>query len=328
MAERDYRAVGPLPTSTRFLAGTSIEVARKIPRGSAPEHALFDFDGTLSLIREGWMDVMVPLLAGILYEYARPEETEEGIRALVKDFVTELTGKQTIYQMIRLVEEIRARGGVPRDPRDYKAEYHERLMERIASRRKGLADGTLPREEALVPGSLEILGLLRARGVHIYIASGTDEGYVLEEAALLGVDEFAPGRIYGAQADYASFSKEMVIRRILTENRVDGRRLAAFGDGYVEIADCKAVGGTAVAVASDESGRSGRPDPWKRERLLGAGADLVVPDYRDAAALVAYVWDGIEPESAAGAAPAGRAEPRNEAYAGAGPGGPGRGGPR
>lgn len=306
MAERDYRAAWPLPSSTRFLAGTSIEVAREIPRDPAPEHALFDFDGTLSLIREGWMDVMVPLLAGILSEYARPWETEAEISALVKDFVTELTGKQTIYQMIRLAEEIRARGGTPRDPLDYKAEYHERLMERIASRRKGLADGTLPRAEALVPGSLEILSLLRDRGVHIYIASGTDEEYVLEEAALLGVDGFAPGRIYGAQADYASFSKEMVIRRILTENRVDGRRLAAFGDGYVEIADCKAAGGTAVAVASDESGRSGRPDPWKRERLLGAGADLVVPDYRDAAALVAFVWDGTEPEPVSGAAPAGQ----------------------
>lgn len=313
MAERDYRAVWPLPSSTRLLAGTSVEVVRELPRGPAPEHALFDFDGTLSLIREGWMDVMVPMLAEILLEYARPGETEEGIRALVKDFVTELTGKQTVYQMIRLAEEIRARGGTPRDPLDYKAEYHERLMERIAFRRKGLADGTLPREAALVPGSLEILGLLKARGVAIYIASGTDEEYVLEEAALLGVDEFARGRIYGAQADYASFSKELVIRRILEVNRVDGRRLAAFGDGYVEIADCKAAGGIAVAVASDESGRSGRPDPWKRERLLGAGADLVVPDYRDAEALVSYIWDGIEPEPAADAEPTGRT--REEAAA-------------
>ena len=329
MAERDYKAAWPLPSSTRCLPGTSIEIARQLTRGPAPEHALFDFDGTLSLIREGWMDVMVPLLAGILLDFARPGETEESIRALVKDFVTELTGKQTIYQMIRLADEIRARGGVPRDPRDYKAEYHERLMERISARRKGLAEGTLPREEALVPGSLEILRLLRDRGVRIYIASGTDEEYVLEEAALLGVDEFAPGRIYGAQADYASFSKELVIRRILEENRVDGRRLAAFGDGYVEIADCKAVGGTAVAVASDESGRSGRPDAWKRERLLGAGADIVVPDYRDAAALVAYIWDGIEPAPgpARGEAAVADSEPA-PGQGGPGQGGPGQGGRR
>jgi len=183
MAERDYKAVWPAPRTTRFLSGTSIEIVRDLKRGQAPEHALFDFDGTLSLIREGWMEVMVPLLAEKLLAFARPGETEAGLTALVRDFVTELTGKQTIYQMMRLAEEIRARGGKPRAPEDYKAEYHDRLMSRIASRRTGLADGSIPREEALVPGSLKILTALRERGVAVYIASGTDEAYVLEEAA-------------------------------------------------------------------------------------------------------------------------------------------------
>ena len=71
---------------------------------------------------------------------------------------------------------------------------------------------------------------------------------------------------------------------------MDGRCLLGFGDGYVEIQNIKAVGGTAVAVASDEAGRSGRPDPWKRDRLIGVGADLVIPDYRDWPALVGYLW--------------------------------------
>jgi hypothetical protein len=46
-----------------------------------------------------------------------------------------------------------------------------------------------------------------------------------------------------------------------------------------------------VAVASDEAARSGRCDAWKRERLIGAGADLVIPDYRETPALLDYVWD-------------------------------------
>ncbi len=58
----------------------------------------------------------------------------------------------------------------------------------------------------------------------------------------------------------------------------------------MEIQNVKAVGGVAVAVASDEAGRSGKPDLWKRDRLIGAGADLVIPDYRDWAALVDYLW--------------------------------------
>jgi phosphoglycolate phosphatase len=295
MAERDYARSCPLPERAEYLPGTSIELVRAFRLDSPPRHALFDFDGTLSLVREGWMDIMVPLLVEKLLPFAGNGEDRSSLEALVRDFVAALTGKQTIYQMIRLAEEIRARGGSPADPREYKAEYHERLMSRIASRREGLASGAIAAEDMLVPGSLDILGLLRDRGVAIYVASGTDERYVLEEAALLGIDEYAGGRIYGAQADHASFSKEMVIRRILAENGVEGRALLAFGDGYVEIADCKAAGGIAVAVASDEAGRSGRPDGWKRERLIGAGADLVIGDYREARKLVDFVWNAATP---------------------------------
>ena len=220
MSERDYVQACKVPAATHFLPGTSIEIVRPRKPGPPPKHALFDFDGTLSLVREGWMEIMVPQLAEHLLPYARQGETAESITRLVRDFVTELTGKQTIYQMIRLAEEIRLRGGTPAEPQAYKDEYHHRLMARIDSRRQGLADGTLPRTALLVPGSLEILKGLQERGTAIYIASGTDEKYVLEEARLLGLDVFAPGRIYGAQADHTSFSKEMVIRRILQENAV------------------------------------------------------------------------------------------------------------
>ena len=58
-----------------------------------------------------------------------------------------------------------------------------------------------------------------------------------------------------------------------------------------EVQNVKSVGGTAVAVASDEAGRSGKPDPWKRDRLIGVGADVVIPDYRHWERLVAYLWN-------------------------------------
>jgi phosphoglycolate phosphatase-like HAD superfamily hydrolase len=238
------------------------------------------------------MGVMVPMMVRVLLPLARKGEAEEDIEALVRDFVSNLTGKQTVYQMIRLAEEVKARGGQPREPLEYKAAYHDLLMARIASRRNGLADGSIHREEMLVPGSLEILAMLRERGVEIHVASGTDELYVLEEARLLGIDEFAPGSIHGAQADHRTFSKEMVIRRILETNGIEGQGLVAFGDGFVEIVDCKAVGGLAVAVASDEAGKSGKPDQWKRDRLIGAGADIVIPDFREAGPLLDYIWSG------------------------------------
>ncbi len=290
MLERDYTPSFELPESETFLQDSSIELVRFRRLASPPQHALFDFDGTLSLIREGWIDIMVPMMLEALLPFARKGETEASLAILVRDFVAELTGKQTIYQMMRLAEEISSRGGRARTPQEYKDEYHERLMSRIAQRREGLRSGSIAPTDYLVPGSLDILKALKDRGVSIHIASGTDEAFVLEEASLLGLDTYAPASIHGAKADHRSFSKEMVIRAILKDNRIEGSRLVAFGDGYVEISDCAAVGGLAVAVASDEAGRSGRPDPWKRERLIRAGADIVIPDYREAAALVDHIW--------------------------------------
>ncbi len=287
--ERDYvpryRVDGP----TRFLPGTNIEVIREVRLDRPPQHALFDFDGTLSLIRQGWPDVMIPMMVEILRQTGT-DETDEELTRLVTDFVMQLNGKQTIYQMIRLAEEVKKRGGRPEDPLVYKRWYHDRLMERIRHRREGLRKGTISPEELLVPGAVEALRRLKEMDVCLYLASGTDEVYVREEAALLGLDAFFGAHIYGAIDDYKRFSKQLVIEHILRANRVSGELLIGFGDGYVEIDNVKSVGGTAVAVASDEAHRSGRPDPWKRDRLVGVGADVVIPDFRQFDRLVEYVW--------------------------------------
>ena len=141
----------------------------------------------------------------------------------------------------------------------------------------------------LVPGSRALLDELRSRGVALYVASGTDEPYVIEEVRLLKLDGYFGPHVYGARDDYRAFSKAMVIDRILKENRVPGAQLLGFGDGYVEIQNIKAVGGIAVAVASDEAARSGKPDAWKRDRLIGAGADVVIPDYSEYRTLLDYL---------------------------------------
>ena len=288
--EEDYQRVVDEVGPTRHLPGTSVEIIREPPRGRPPEHVLFDFDGTLSLIREGWPEVMVPMMVEIL-RATGTDESPSRLHEIAFEFVMQLNGKQTIYQMIRLAEEVRKRGGTPEEPIEYKQRYHDRLMERIAGRREALRSGAVPREQMLVPHSLEILQALRQRDVGLYLASGTDQQYVLDEARLLGLDAYFGSKIYGALDDYRTFSKAKVIERILTENEVEGASLVGFGDGYVEIQNVKSVGGTAVAVASDEAGRSGKPDQWKRDRLIGVGADLVIPDFRDWRQLIAYLWN-------------------------------------
>jgi len=288
--ETDYQRTVTEVGETHFLPGTSIEIIRAPELKQPPKYVVFDFDGTLSLVREGWPEVMVPMMVEILQQTGT-DETAEELATIIMQFVMELTGKQTIYQMIRLAEEIEKRGGTADDPLVYKQTYNDLLMQRINARREALRSGELPAETALVPGSLELLEALKSRGAEIFLASGTDEEFVKEEAKLLGISQFFGPHIYGAVDDYKSFSKQMVIERILRENSVDGNLLLGFGDGYVEIENIKTAGGTAVAVASDESGRSGKPDAWKRDRLIGVGADIVIPDFQDCETLIANLWN-------------------------------------
>ena len=264
-----------------------------VPRrpGQRFRHAVLDFDGTLSLVREGWQNIMIPYFTAELQATPQGRDTAPDLLAdEAREFVFLNTGKQTIYQCIELARHIQALGGSPQDPQHYKDEYQRRLLEAIDRRLKGLEHGDLDPEPLTVPGSRPLLELLCRRGLTLYLASGTDEHYVVNEARLLGLDGFFQGRVYGAQRDYKTFSKRLVIERILRENAIGGEALVGFGDGYVEIENVKAVGGYACGVASNERTRQGI-DPWKRERVIRAGADLVVPDYRDLEALEAHLFD-------------------------------------
>lgn len=261
-------------------------ISSNIPRGNI-RHALFDFDGTLSLIREGWRDVMIPLMVELLLQTPR-HESETELRAVVTEFVDRLTGKQTIYQMIQLGEEIDKRGGKAMDPLEYKKMYHARLWARIEHRVVALKAKRVAPEDMMVRGAVAILHALRARGVACYLASGTDEPNVIDEASALGITPYFAG-IYGAQDDYKNFSKQMVIERIIREHQLHGSEFVAFGDGFVEIEDAKSVGGIAVGVASNEDTRVGINE-WKRARLIQAGADIIIPDFREHIALLAYLF--------------------------------------
>ena len=254
--------------------------------------ALLDFDGTLSLIRQGWQEVMITYMMEVLGELESGESRDELLK-LIEGFVTELTGKQTIYQMLRLAEEVQKRAGTPEDPVHYKRCYHDRLWEKIQNRVSDLRSARVKPHYWLVPGALDLLSNLQARGVRMFLASGTDTDYVLDEAGLLGVLPFFEDRIYGAIDDYQNFSKKMLISKIISEEGLEGSGFVAFGDGYVEIENTKEVGGTAVGVATDEQRREG-VDGWKRRRLIESGADIIIGDFRCQETLVAYLFGEID----------------------------------
>ncbi len=254
-----------------------IERLRPGAAASRARYVLVDFDGTISLIRAGWVEVMVPMMIEILAAL-RTGESEAELAGVVEDFVARLTGEQTIYQMIELARQVEKRGGIPLDPLAHKRKYLDRLHEKIRARLDGLRNGHSDPEEYLVPGARSLLESLAARGLTLYLASGTDQEYMREEARLLKVQKYFNGGVFGALDDYRSFSKKILIQRVLSATGASGEEFLGFGDGYVEIENVKEAGGVAVGVATDEP-ECLRVNAWKRQRLADAGADFIIPNF-------------------------------------------------
>jgi phosphoglycolate phosphatase-like HAD superfamily hydrolase len=241
--------------------------------------AIFDFDGTLSLLRRTWQAVMIPMMVDILAETGTTETRDE-LYLCVDEFVMRLNGKQTIYQMIQLAEEVTKRNGVALEPLAYKHRYHDRLWEQVGERVESVRNGRLAADSLTVPGSRSLLEWLQRQGTALYLASGTDITYVRDEVIVLGLDQFFGEHTYGAIDDYKNFSKAMIIERMIRDAGFAGREIVGFGDGFVEIEEIKKVGGLAIGVASDEETREGI-NAWKRNRLIQAGADIIIGDYRE-----------------------------------------------
>ena len=271
------------------LENTSIEIVREI-EGANIQHALFDFDGTISIIRDGWQSIMVPMMVDVLLKETQTDETPEELERVVVEFVDNLTGKQTIYQMMQLCEEIEKRGGIPKQPLEYKDLYNSLLLPTVDERIAKLERGEIEAADLRVPMSLEFLQSLQKRGIKRYLASGTDVEFVRHEAELLGAASYFDGGIFGALREYQNFSKAMVIQGILNDFNLTGSELLVVGDGSVEIENAKAVGATAVGVVSAENNRY-QMNADKRGRLLHAGADILIPDFQDGDRLLAYLFD-------------------------------------
>jgi phosphoglycolate phosphatase-like HAD superfamily hydrolase len=261
-----------------------LEVANLEAKVGGVRYALFDFDGTLSVIRQGWEKIMIAVMLESICEDQPP--TPE-IEAEVTGYVDQSTGILTIKQM-KWLEEAVARHGIANNRRTasaYKRIYLDRLLQPVYGRLGQIDDSQAARQKWMVAGASDFLLQLTQGGVRLFLASGTDQEYVLKEAEVLGVDHFFDGQIYGAQGDSEADSKEVVIQRILAEHNLFGKELLVVGDGPVEIKAAQQAGAVALGVACNETDRTSL-DERKRQRLLRAGADLIISNFNHAAELV------------------------------------------
>jgi phosphoglycolate phosphatase len=257
------------------------EIIRPFRLQKSPRFAVIDFDGTLSLIRSGWVDIMVHMMIEVLRPLPGSKESDADLEAYISNFVLNLNGRPTIYQMDYFVNAAKERGGHPESPEFYTQRFLDALIHKADQRIESLKKGELTTDDLLVPGARALLTDLQSRGVQLTLASGTAVVNVKREAKLLEIDHFFEDRIYGPGEDSREFSKLAVMKQILAASKVDGAELLGLGDGFVEIENVKELGGIAIGCATDETHRSGQVEEWKRTRLIQAGADIIVPDYRN-----------------------------------------------
>jgi len=280
------------PRQAKYLPGTEIEVIGGLPGNLHIQHAIFDHDGTISVLREGWEQIMQPMMVRAILG-PKYESADSGLFAKVneiaKDFIDKTTGIQTLAQMGGLVKLVRNLGYVPNDKildeHGYKKIYNDELLKMVVTRIKKLQSGELTSLDFQVKNAGNLLQTLHDRGVKLYLASGTDVGDVIAEATAMGYAHLFDGRIFGATTDVKVEAKRMVLERIMREHDLKGHQFVTFGDGPVEMRETRKRGGVCVGVASDEIRRFGH-NPAKRSRLIRAGAGLIVPDFSQLPALL------------------------------------------
>ena len=249
--------------------------------------AILDFDGTLSLIREGWSRIMADVGRDVLAELHRVVEPQ--VVDYFQEQMLRLSGRPSLVQMQKLAEELSLRGVLPPSPESLHDEFLRRLYLQIDGRKRDLATGNVLPQSWTVPGTHALLDELRRRNALLYLVSGTDLAAVREEVALLQLADYFGPRLFAPTEKTPNFHKRDAIATILHETGTNGEELIGFGDGFSETVEVKRIGGTAVGVASIEVGKVGF-NRQKHDLLTEWGADPIVPDYRDAEKLVARLW--------------------------------------
>ena len=271
----------------KYTKGTEIEIcdSKVLSQLGNIKHVVFDHDGTISTQREGWEDIMQPVMMEAILgdQYASASKgLYDKVQARVLDFIDKSTGIQTIVQMEGLVNMVDEFNLVSKDAIldkfGYKEIYNTGLMKMVNKRMDKLNSGQLTVEDFTMKGAVAFLHTLKEKGVRIYLASGTDKGDVINEAKSLGYDALFDGGIYGSVGDISKYSKKMVIADIISKNNLEGNELLVIGDGPVEIKECRKAGGIAIGIASDEVRRYGL-NKDKRSRLIKSGAQIIISDF-------------------------------------------------
>jgi rfaE bifunctional protein kinase chain/domain len=134
----------------KYLNETEIEICNDevLNQFGEIKHVVFDHDGTISTLRQGWEEIMEPVMIksilGEKYNSIDQANYNEVVKQ-VQEYINKTTGIQTIFQMEGLVKMIEEFGFVPKekilDKFEYKKIYNAALMEMVNERLKNCTMG-------------------------------------------------------------------------------------------------------------------------------------------------------------------------------------------
>lgn len=281
---------------SKNMSGTTIEIIRPFD-GSKITTVLFDFDGTLSRERDGWVNLMVATNSAAMAQALPDMTVAEAVEWVISD-IEQTIGIPTYQQMKRLADEISKRGGASLSPQRYKDVYNDALVSMVKTAHQKMLRGELSSDDLRVPGAFDLLKRLAKKlgPDALFLASGTDIKPVQESVKILGYQEFFADRIIasGSSGNHLDCPKQMIIETLIAERNLKPGQLLTFGDGVPEIRYTQSVGGVSVGVLTPDQSHYGFMGYFtlakKKERLIHAGAHVLVSDFQAPDALMEVIF--------------------------------------
>jgi phosphoglycolate phosphatase len=284
---------------TNKIKNTNIEIIRPFD-GRKITTVLFDFDGTLSQERDGWVNLMVATCSAAMAQAVPGVSVIEAVEWVIND-IEQTIGIPTYQQMKRLADEISKRSGSSLSPQRYKDVYNDALTSMVKTSHQKLKTGELKIVDLQVPGAIDLLIELENKfgKEALFLSSGTDIQPVQESVKILDFERFFEDRIIasGSTGNSDDCPKQSIIKKLVQERELQSGQLLTFGDGVPEIEYTKQSGGICVGVLSPDRShyefRGHFTVEQKRARLIKAGADILVPDFRSSVRLVEIICSDV-----------------------------------
>jgi rfaE bifunctional protein kinase chain/domain len=230
-----------LETAT-YWQDSEIEILH-MPPPKKRAYVIFDHDGTISTLREGWESIMEPLMIKAILGEVAPRASEalrNSVTETVRKYIDETTGVPTLVQMTQLEKMVRETGIVTADrildPEEYKRLYLNELNRLVEARLHKLGLTEMDACDFTIKGAIPFLKTLRGKGMTLFLTSGTDDDGLRKDAGCLGYVDLFNGGIFGATGSVRNETKKAVIEMILSKiGRDKCEQIVTFGDGPVEM---------------------------------------------------------------------------------------------